>query len=156
MLASTRLRRDGSLWGAVMVGAGVMAAVDEIVFHQILRWHHFFDRSTPAVGLVSDGILHAVELFVLVAGFFVLADRIRRRLFSPSAALAGLFLGLGGFQLFDGLVDHKLLRLHQVRYGVELLPYDIAWNGAGLVLLGTGIVLTLRAASHRRRVPPGE
>jgi uncharacterized membrane protein len=28
-------------------------------------------------------------------------------------------LGLGAFQVFDGIVDHKLLQLHQVRYGVD-------------------------------------
>lgn len=42
-------------------------------------------------------------------------------------------------------VDHKVLQLHQVRYGVELLPYDIAWNVAGGILLLAGIVLTVRA-----------
>jgi hypothetical protein len=36
-----------SFWYAGMVGAGVMAAVDEIAFHQLLQCHHFFDWSTP-------------------------------------------------------------------------------------------------------------
>ena len=32
-----------SLLAAGMIGLGVMAAVDEIVFHQLLDWHHFYD-----------------------------------------------------------------------------------------------------------------
>ncbi|MGW7054686.1 DUF2243 domain-containing protein [Streptomyces sp. NPDC054887] len=128
-----------------LIGAASMAAVDEIVFHQILGWHHFYDRSTPAVGLLSDGLLHTAELLGLVAGLFLYADLRRRRALSPPHARAGLFLGLGAFQLFDGVVDHKLLRLHQIRYGVDVTPYDWAWNGAALLLLAVGATLAVRA-----------
>jgi uncharacterized membrane protein len=139
-----------SFWGAFLVGAATMAAVDEIVFHQILAWHHFFDRSTPAIGLLSDGLLHAASLIALVAGFFLLADARRRDALARLIVVAGLFVGLGLFQLFDGMIDHKVLRVHQIRYGVELLPYDLAWIGAGAVLLAIGVVLTVRAT---RRTP---
>lgn len=40
-----------------VIGVAMMAAVDEIVFHQPLGWHHFYDRSTTSVGLTSDGLL---------------------------------------------------------------------------------------------------
>jgi uncharacterized membrane protein len=143
-----------SCWGAALIGVGLMAAVDEIVFHQILAWHHFYDRGTPALGLLSDGLLHAAELLALVAGGFVLADLLRRHALAAGWAWAGLFLGAGGFQLFDGLVNHKLLRLHQVRYGVPLLPYDLAWNGAGLALLLAGLWLALRARAAERPAAP--
>ncbi|MEU5895217.1 DUF2243 domain-containing protein [Streptomyces venezuelae] len=133
-----------------VIGAAVTAALDEIVFHQILHWHHFYDRSTPGVGLLSDGLLHTAELLALVAGFFLYADLRRRRALAPAHALAGLFLGAGAFQLIDGIVDHKLLRLHQVRYGVDVTPYDWAWNLAGLVLLGVGGALAVRAARRSR------
>lgn len=62
-----------SLRAAALVGIGIMAAVDEIVFHQLLQWHHFFDHATPMIGVLSDGLLHAAELIILVAGFFVSA-----------------------------------------------------------------------------------
>jgi len=93
-----------------MIGLGMMAAVDEIAFHQILGWHHFYDRSTRGVALLSDGILHATELIVVVAGFFLFADLRRRQALAPRTARAGVLLGLGAFQLFDGLVHHKVLR----------------------------------------------
>lgn len=134
-----------SCWGAALIGIGLMAAVDEIVFHQLLRWHHFFDRSTPAVALISDGLLHAGELVALVAGAFVVADLLRHGTLAPGWAWAGFFFGAGGFQVFDGLVNHKVLRIHQVRYGVDLLPYDLAWNLAGLALILVGVALALRA-----------
>ena len=122
-----------------------MAGVDEIVFHQLLGWHHFYDRATPAIALLSDGLLHAAELIALVAGFFILLDLRRDAKLSFSWTKAGFFLGAGGFQLFDGIVDHKVLRLHQIRYGVDLLPYDLTWNLAGLLLLAVGLVLSRRA-----------
>lgn len=130
---------------AALVGIGVMAAVDEIIFHQLLSWHHFYDRSTTGIGLMSDGLLHAAELIAIVAGFFLLLDLRRSHSLAKPRAWAGFFLGLGGFQLFDGLVDHKVLRLHQIRYVDNLLPYDIAWNLCGLILLLIGIYLLRRA-----------
>jgi uncharacterized membrane protein len=130
---------------AAMIGAGLMAAVDEILFHQVLGWHHFFDRSTPSVGLLSDGLLHAGELVAVVAGFFMYADLRRRHALHTTGAWAGFFLGAGDFQLFDGLVDHKLLRVHQIRYGVDLLPYDLAWNLGAAALLAVGLALAVRA-----------
>ena len=53
---------DGWHIEPLITGVGLMAAVDEIVFHQLLGWHHFYDRSTSEVGLMSDGFLHAAEL----------------------------------------------------------------------------------------------
>src|SRR3546814_12469516 len=87
-----------------------MAAIDEIIFHQVLAWHHFFDQSTPAIGLVSDGLLHSAELIILVAGFFMFSDVRARRALAHKSAWAGFFIGAGGFQLFDGIIDHKVLR----------------------------------------------
>ncbi|MCC9135891.1 DUF2243 domain-containing protein [Pontibacter silvestris] len=132
--------------GAV-IGVGVMAAIDEIVFHQLLAWHHFYDQSTLAIGLLTDGLLHAVELIAIVAGFFMFADLRRHHVLGPVWAWSGFFLGAGSFQVFDGIIDHKVLRLHQVRYGVNLLPYDLLWNLAGGVLIGVGVWLLFRAKS---------
>src|SRR5690606_6519350 len=143
----------------VLIGIALIAAVDEIIFHQLLGWHHFYDRSTPAVGLLSDGLLHAGEVIALVAGFFLLLDLRRSEAISRAAVRAGAFLGAGGFQLFDGLINHKLLRLHQIRYDVPLLPYDLIWNLTAILLILVGLVLGNRigliklpfVASHEAR-----
>lgn len=146
-------QRRRSLLVAAMIGAGLMAAVDEVVFHQLLVWHHFYDRSTPEVALMADGFLHAAELVLIVGGFVLLSDLRHRRALAVRSAWAGLFLGLGGFQLFDGIVDHKVLRTHQVRYDVDLLPYDLAWNLVGVLLLVVGLVLARRSRGEGRHDP---
>lgn len=57
---TTTARESGrSMSSGALVGVGVSAFVDETVFHQLLHWHHFYDKSTPDVGLVSDGLFHA-------------------------------------------------------------------------------------------------
>lgn len=130
-----------SMRAAALIGIGIMAGVDEIVFHQILAWHHFYTRSTTEIALMSDGLLHAAELIAIVAGFFILLDLRRSHSLVKARAWAGFVLGLGVFQLFDGIVDHKVLRLHQIRPVENLLPYDIAWNLVGVLLLLVGFYL---------------
>nr|WP_051517579.1 DUF2243 domain-containing protein [Stutzerimonas stutzeri] len=137
----------------MFLGVGVMAAVDEIVFHQILAWHHFFDRSTLAVALLSDGLLHAAELLMLAAGGYLFVRLNRQQSVSRRHAWAGLLFGAGGFQLFDGIVDHKLLRLHQVRYVDDIWLYDLTWNGFGVMLLVIGFI-TWRQLGPGRAAPP--
>lgn len=136
-----------SFWVLLLLGIGVMAAVDEIVFHQLLSWHHFYDESSNDAALASDGALHAAELIVIVAALFLFADLRVRRALSVPWAWSGFFVGAGAFQLFDGVVDHKILRVHQVRYGVDILPYDLAWIGFALLMLAIGAALAWRARS---------
>jgi uncharacterized membrane protein len=59
--------------------------------------------------------------------------------------VGGLLTGAGAFQLYDGLVQHKLFGLHQIRYEVDLLPYDLVWNVLAAALLVTGLVLVRRS-----------
>jgi uncharacterized membrane protein len=131
----------------LLLGVGVAAFVDETVFHQLLHWHHFYDKSTPDIGLISDGIFHAVGWFAAVAALFLFADLRRRRVFAPLSWWAGLLVGAGGFQLYDGTIQHKLLRLHQIRYHVNLVPYDWTWNILAVVMIVLGLGLLVRA--HR-------
>src|SRR4051812_50171878 len=102
---SAEVRR--SAWSGVLCGLGVAAFIDETVFHQLLHWHHFYDRSTPAVGLVSDGLFHAGGFIAIVVGLFVLADAHRRHGFVPKRWSAGLLVGWGGVQLYHGPVPPK-------------------------------------------------
>jgi uncharacterized membrane protein len=132
----------------VLVGIGVAAFLDEAVFHQILHWHHFYDGS-PAAGLVSDGLFHAFGWICTVVGLFLYADLRRRDAADGRLLWGGGLLGWGGFQVYDGLVQHKLLDLHQIRYRVDLLPYDLAWNAAGLLGVAAGLLL-LRGGARRR------
>jgi uncharacterized membrane protein len=59
----------------------------------------------------------------------------------------------GGFNLYDGIIQHKLLGLHQVRAGApNNLPYDLVFIGVAAVMLLAGLFL-LRVASSPRAAP---
>jgi uncharacterized membrane protein len=132
-----------------LLGLGVAAFVDETVFHQVLHWHHFYDRSTPAAGLVSDGLFHAFSWFATIAALFLFADLRRRGALGPSWWWGGLLAGAGGFQLYDGTLQHKVMRLHQIRYHVDVAPYDWAWNIIAVGLIAAGAVLLVRARQRQ-------
>ena len=124
-----------------------------MVFHQLLQWHHFYDRSTTAAGLFSDGLFHAFGWFAVVAGLFLFADLRRwHQVILPRWA-GGVLLGSGTFQLYDGTVQHKLMGLHQIRYEVDLLVYDTVWNALAVLLMAAGAVLLYRT---RAAVPSAD
>jgi uncharacterized membrane protein len=134
-----------SLLSGVLIGIGVAAFIDELVFHQLLHWHHFYDKSTPSWGLISDGMFHALSTFCLVGGLFLFADLRRRGAWRSTWESAGFCFGLGGFQLYDGTFQHKWWRFHQIRYHVDILPYDLVWNVIAAVVILLGVFLYLRA-----------
>lgn len=147
-MSDARTRPDAALRGigaalrpGLYLGIGAMGAVDEIVFHQLAQWHHFYVHTDLHGQIVSDGLLHLFTLAMLLVGAFLLWDRRHLIAGVPGRRpfVAGILLGMGGFQLFDGTVNHKLLRLHQIREGADNpLPYDLAWNAAALLLLLAG------------------
>jgi uncharacterized membrane protein len=130
-----------NLWSGILFGLGLIAFFDEMVFHQLLHWHHFYDKSTTAIGLVSDGLFHAFSWFATVGSLFMVADLRRRKSFLRKRWSGGLFLGAGVFQLYDGIIQHKLMGLHQIRYDVNVLPYDIAWNVIAVIMIVIGAML---------------
>jgi uncharacterized membrane protein len=139
------------LWPAVLVGIGVAGSLDEIVLHQLLRWHHFYDRGSQAAGLIADGIFHLGSTAALVIGLVLLVRRWRTGRGPLRQAVAGILLGAGGFNLYDGTVQHKLLGLHQVRAGApDNLPYDVAFIGLAVIVFLAGLLL-LRAAGRPSR-----
>lgn len=159
--SSSRPRRTGapevggkavgrSITAGVLMGVGVAGFLDETVFHQLLHWHHFYDKGSASAGLVSDGFFHAGSWICIVAGLFLFADLQRRRATVPKRLWAGALIGWGGFQVYDGLIQHKVLGLHQIRYRVDLLPYDLVWNIAGGLGLLVGIALLFGRAGAVR------
>lgn len=138
-----------------LFGLGLIAFVDEMVFHQLLAWHHFYDKSTSAVGLFSDGLFHAFSWFATVAALFLLADLRRRDSFWMKRWISGVLIGVGFFQLYDGIIHHKLLRIHQIRYGVEILPYDLIWNVTALFIFIGGVLLFIHTQKQKKLVSEG-
>ncbi|MBD7939021.1 DUF2243 domain-containing protein [Cytobacillus sp. Sa5YUA1] len=136
-----------NLISGILFGLGLVAFIDEMVFHQLLSWHHFYDQSTTKIGLLSDGLFHAFSWFATVASLFMVADLRRRNSWWKKRWIGGVLLGIGLFNLYDGLIQHKVFKLHQIRYGVDLLPYDLVWNITAALITIIGIII-IRKTSH--------
>ena len=136
-----------NMWTGFLFGLGIVAFIDETVFHQLLHWHHFYDKSTTDIGLVSDGLFHAFSFIATIGASFLLADLHRRQAFWLKRWIGGILLGAGVFQLYDGIIQHKLMGLHQIRYGVNIVPYDLVWNISAAIMIVIGAVLIYRTKS---------
>ncbi|WP_026702883.1 DUF2243 domain-containing protein [Salibacterium aidingense] len=140
-----------NLWSGLLFGLGVVAFLDETLFHQLLNWHHFYDKSTTSIGLISDGLFHAFSWFATIGGLFMFADLRRRNALRLKRWWSGVLVGAGAFQLYDGTIQHKLMRIHQIRYVDHVIIYDIIWNGLALMVLAAGLLMlkqTNREASN--------
>ena len=154
MAARGRRRGPGAkgagdpLPAGLVLGAGLAGTFDEVVFHQLLAWHHFYDGSGLSVGLLTDGLFHVASTLLVAVGLYALA-RARPAGAERTRALGAVLVGLGAFNLYDGTVQHKVLGLHQVRRGAtSQLPYDAAWLLAALAVLAAGGALLRRARSR--------
>ncbi|WP_059103615.1 DUF2243 domain-containing protein [Shouchella shacheensis] len=142
-----------NLWSGLLFGVGIAAFIDEAVFHLILHWHHFYDKATTEIGLISDGLFHALGWFATIGGLFVFADLRRRKALWPVRWWGSVLMGTGAFQLYDGTIQHKLMRLHQIRYDVEnLLIYDLVWSMVAVLLIVAGLILVIRTRSKAHQV----
>ncbi|WP_042457005.1 DUF2243 domain-containing protein [Neobacillus dielmonensis] len=134
-----------NLWSGMLFGLGLIAFVDEVVFHQLLHWHHFYDKATTVIGLISDGFFHALSWFATVGSLFMVADLRRRKHWLPLRWTSGVLLGAGIFNLYDGTIQHKVMQLHQIRYNVDILPYDMAWHITSGIMIIIGITLYIHS-----------
>ncbi|PPA70994.1 DUF2243 domain-containing protein [Jeotgalibacillus proteolyticus] len=138
-----------NLWSGFLFGLGMVAFFDETVFHQLLRWHHFYDRSTTDIGLISDGLFHAFSWFATIGGLFMFADLRRRQGLWLKRWWGGVLLGGGIFQLYDGIIQHKLMRIHQIRYVENVVVYDIIWNVSALAMIAVGAFLLYKTGKRK-------
>lgn len=147
-----------NLWSGLLFGVGLAAFIDEAIFHQLLRWHHFYDKSTTDIGLISDGLFHAFSWFATIAGLFLFADLRRRDALWFTKWLGGILLGLGGFQLYDGIIQHKLMRIHQIRYVKNIFVYDLVWNilAALMIIIGINLIVYTKNRREREGLTPHE
>ncbi len=134
-------------WTGAVAGVAVMGALDEVVFHQLLQWHHFYAHTTAYWQVFSDGLFHLFTTSLWFAAVMLLWAQ-RRELATVLGGApfwSGVLIGAGAFQVFDGVVNHKLLGLHEVRTGADpLWPYDVGWVACGLVPLALGLALRRR------------
>ncbi|SMC94994.1 Predicted membrane protein [Lentzea albidocapillata] len=67
--------------------------------------------------MVSDGLFHAFSWFAMVTALLLIVGLVRDQAFDGLTFAAGCLPGAGFFQLYDGIVQHKLWGLHQIRSG---------------------------------------
>ncbi|MEK9199798.1 DUF2243 domain-containing protein [Lysinibacillus halotolerans] len=130
-----------NFWSGIFFGLGMVAFIDEAVFHQLLHWHHFYDLSTTSVGLISDGIFHAFSWFATVVALFMVADLRKRKVWNFKRWMGSVYVGAGTFNLYDGIIQHKIMRIHQIRYHVEIFYYDVVWNVLAALMIIVGLIL---------------
>jgi uncharacterized membrane protein len=111
------------LTATMVLGMGLGGLIDGIVFHQILQWHTMLSNKLPnitpenkAVNTFWDGILFSYTLILVIVGIAMLwraAGRPEAHR-SPNLFAAGLLMGWGLFNVVEGIIDHHLLKLHNV------------------------------------------
>ena len=131
----------------MVLGIGIGGFIDGIVFHQILQWHEMLSNkisSTTYIGksvnMFWDGIFHSFTLMVTITGIVLLWKLLHRKDIDRSGNLlsGGLILGWGLFNLLEGIADHQVLKLHNVR---EVSADKDLWNYGFLAFAVVLIVL---------------
>jgi uncharacterized membrane protein len=152
-VAANRDQSGAALVTGILLGIGIVGFIDEAVFHQLLQWHNFYWDTSDTGRILSDGLFHVVSTLLLLWGTYRLW-----RGPAPHARvlLAGTLLGGGGFNAYDGIVQHIILHLHLVNEYVcampqsgdnsvftcpHDIPFEVVWIGVGLALVGAGLAL---------------
>ncbi|HET9949393.1 MAG TPA: DUF2243 domain-containing protein [Longimicrobiales bacterium] len=130
---------------ALMIGFGMGGFLDFLLLHLLLQWHHMISRRLPPTTLAAlqrnvfwDGAGQGLMWMITLGGVLILLGR-RAAAEPPPTMLRAvglLLVGWGVFNLVDGVLNHHLLALHDVR---EDVTNPMAWNVAFLVLAGGGI-----------------
>lgn len=136
-----------------LIGFGVAAWTDEIVFYHLLDWNNRVNTSTFELGQVLDNAVHAAGIFTPLFGL-VFAVGARRSGGTLRRALAGgSLLGAAFFRLIDLLVEHASTKLLQSHNPAEIALYGHLWAVAAWPLLFSGALLVLlpdRSPTKRR------
>ena len=143
---------------SIIIGIGIGGFIDGIVLHQLLQWHEMLSNKIPPTDYVSksvnmfwDGIFHAFTLIVTFVGIILLWKLTGRRDINRSRNLfaGGLWLGWGLFNIIEGVVDHHLLKLHNVK---EISMNKEVWNygflGISVLMILLGWYLLNKKSEH--------
>jgi uncharacterized membrane protein len=125
---------------SLVAGIGIGGFIDGVVFHQILQWHEMLSNVMPPATLLAksvnmfwDGIFHLFCLIVVIIGVVLLWKVSLKKQVDVSGKIlvGGLLAGWGIFNIVEGIIDHQILKLHNVK---ELSPEPEIWNISFLAL----------------------
>ncbi len=146
---------------SMVLGIGLGGFADGIILHQLLQWHEMLSNKIPATNYVGksinmfwDGVFHFFCLAVVVTGVILLWRLMKRKDVHHSGKLlsGGLLLGWGVFNIVEGIIDHHLLKLHNI---LELSPNHDTGNfiflgiSVLLILSGYALVKSVNKKEHR-------
>lgn len=138
---------------AMVLGIGIGGFTDGIVFHQILQWHEMLSNKLPPVTLEAksvnmfwDGIFHAFTLIVVFIGTVLLWKLLKQKNLDKSGSLfiGGILKGWGVFNLVEGVINHHILGLHNVRESVEPDLWNYGFLASSILLLLVGYFMCRR------------
>jgi uncharacterized membrane protein len=147
----------------VLLGLGIAGFVDETAFHQLLQWHNFYWGTTQFWRIFSDGVFHLVTTLLLLWGVVRLwRDPVTMVPSRSRAMLGGLLIAAGGFNVYDGVIQHLIFHFHLVDEYVcatpqannsiascpQDIPYEVVWIIMGLIVVAIGVVLLRHARRH--------
>lgn len=145
---------------ATVLGIGIGGFVDGILFHQVLQWHEMISNKIAPVTYIAksvnmfwDGIFHMFTLLVTVTGTVLLWRVLKHKNADSSGNLlvGGLVTGFGLFNILEGIIDHEILKLHNVR---EVTPDKEVWN-LGFLIISVVLVIVGLIISRQKKPDEG-
>jgi uncharacterized membrane protein len=145
-----RKLRGFPISAGVLLGLGLGAFFDGSVFHQLLQWHHMLSSWYPLNSIDNvrlnttwDGLFHSAAYVLVLASLYLLWKRAccSELSWSRRQCLGAMLLGWGVVNLIEGVIDHEILRLHQVNETVpagQRICWDIGFLlwGAAMAVMG--------------------
>ena len=140
---------------AMVIGIGAGGFLEGITLHQILQLHEVLSNKIDprtytgkSINMFWDGIFHAFTLAVTLTGAVLMWRLLKKEGINRSGYLfsGGLVFGWGLFNLVEGVIDHHILKLHNVN---EFSPDPNSWNWGftflAILCLITGLLLIRRS-----------
>nr|WP_245800127.1 DUF2243 domain-containing protein [Haladaptatus litoreus] len=131
-----------------IVGFGFSGLIDVLVLHHVLQWHHLLSGIYPMntldglrTNIRADGLFSIAMLTIMCIGGGLLWQS-ERRTDVPLAVrplIGAAVIGLGVFDLYDAIVDHAILGLHQpLSQGGYYNPH---WIVVSLLIIVAGVYI---------------
>lgn len=147
------------VYSAMVLGIGIGGFADGIVLHQILQWHEMLSNKFPpntllqkSVNMFWDGIFHLFTLLSTIIGVYLLWRLLKKVNINTSGYLltGGIFAGWALFNLIEGIINHNILQMHNVR---EISADKDLWNygflGFSLLLLLIGYLIIRKGKNQK-------
>jgi uncharacterized membrane protein len=142
---------------SLLIGIGMGGFVDGIVLHQITQWHNMLSNIVPPhtmndmrVNMTWDGLFHALTWIITLVGILLLRSATYAGTAIPSfqAFTGQLIMGWGVFNVVEGIIDHQILGVHNVREVPNATVYNLTFLAVGGVLFILIGWLLMRAGSR--------